>query len=227
MPHPEDVYTPPLSPGIRLRWHGTPATEATCATLAQNLAEESGWQPYTQFALVQAVWRDPATGETVDLSCYDSVYERVRYPTDYLWGPGARADALAWLRESPPTSDTVSMLDRTFVIREHEGHVWLPMRPGMLATTPSGSREGHWYLVGADTPDQAFAHVRAMLSGEKACKPSKTCPTCFAETIAHGKRTTVLAAAGLAPDDGMNLPPAFGLPGPGSDTQSIRLPLVQ
>lgn len=216
------LYPAPLTRDtVVLAWNEN--TASTCATLAENLAEDFGWDEYTHFALVQAVWDDPAVNATFDLSRYDSRYETGPYPTDYLWGPGSRADALAWLREHPPAADTASMLDRSFVVRVHDGLLWLPMRPTIVAALPPGSREGHWYLVCADTPNHAFAHVRTLFSGADTCKPWKTCPACHAETLAHGKRATVLAAAGIAATDHTELPPAFHLPGPGGGIQSIRL----
>jgi hypothetical protein len=169
------------------------------------------------------VWHDLAAGAIGDLNRYDSMYETVLYPTDYLWGPGSRADALAWLQKNPPTSDTVSTRDRSFVVRVHDGLIWLPMRPATVAALPPGSREGHWYLVRADTPNHAFAHVRTLFSVADTCKPSKICLGCHAETLAHGERAAVLAAAGIVPSKGTDPPPAFHLPGPASGIQSIRM----
>jgi hypothetical protein len=216
------LYPAPLTRDtVVLAWNEH--TASTGATLAENFAEDYNWDEYTHFALVQAVWFDPAADATFDLSRYDSRYETGPYPTDYLWGPGSRADALAWLQGQPPTADTASMLDRSFVVRVHDGLIWLPMRPATVAALPPGNREGHWYLVGADTPNQAFAHVRTLLSDTGTCKPWKTCPACHAETLAHGKRATVLATAGVAATQATQLPPAFHLPGPGGGIQSIRL----
>ncbi len=33
---------------------------------------------------------------------FDSQYEKSRYPTDYLWGPGSREEALVWLEHHDP-----------------------------------------------------------------------------------------------------------------------------
>lgn len=184
------------------------ATGDRASSLAGNLAEEAGWEPFTDFAFVQGEW--PSTG---DLDTYDSWFETTATPVDYLWGPGSRADALTWLEGHPPTTDTVSILGRRFMIRVDAEHVWRPMRPEVAAALPANRRDGHWYLVGADTPDLAFTHTRGLLDGGAKCGLASTCPACGARNFDHGDWLAVLKRARIT-RGGVALPPDFCLPGP-------------
>lgn len=188
-------------------------------SLAANLCDGSGWESYTDFAFVQGVWHPNGS----DLSRYDSVYETTADPTDYLWGPGTRREALSWLREHPAFTDTVSARDRQFAIREHDGMLWLPMTPEKAAEQPAGKRVGHWYLIEADTPTNAFAHVRSLYLEGSQCQRIKVCPSCYAVTVAEGKLRTIVDAARLRHVQMQAAVADFFVPGLGSGIRAVPL----
>lgn len=195
-----------------------PETTACCSSMAQNLANPSGWESYSEFAVVQAVW----PGVPPDLTRYDSMYETLPHPTGYLWGPGPRRDALDWLASHPPRADTVDTRGRLFAIRFAGGHLFLPMRPEVAAAQPSGARSGHWYLIGADTPSNAFNHVRSLHMSSNTCTPGETCKNCYAETRAEGGLVRVLDTVGISATPGQHVPDFF-VPGMGGGIRSIAL----
>lgn len=211
------LYPAPLTRHtVVLAWNS--ATGDSANSLAGNLAEEAGWEPFADFALVQGAWPS-----SVDLDSYDSWFETTATPVDYLWGPGSRADALAWLEDHPPTTDTVSILGRRFMIRVDTERVWRPMRPDVAAALPASRRGGHWYLVGADIADFAFAHVRGLLAAGARCGLASTCPGCGARNLDQGEWLAVLKRARIT-RDGVALPPGFHLPGPWGGTQFAARP---
>jgi hypothetical protein len=115
---------------------------------------------------------------------FDTHFERTRLPCDLLWGPGAMADAGTWVEANHPTTDTVTYLDRVFVLRIHEGRVSLPRRPEVALALPPDAREGRWVAVQADFPDDAFAHVRHVRD-ELPC-PSPRAAACPITAIFDG-----------------------------------------
>ena len=201
------LYPAPLTRHtVALAWN--PATHSSASSLADNLSQPEGWHEFTDFALVQAPWPAPD-----DLHDYDSWFETTTHPVDYLWGPGSRVDALTWLDGHPPVTDTVEVLGRQFLIRVAEERLWRPMRRQTAARMLADSRSGHWYLVGADTPAAAFAHVRNVLTGGATCHLASICPGCDALSIEDGDLTALLEGVGdenCAPV----VPPDFHLPGP-------------
>jgi hypothetical protein len=90
---------------------------------------------------------------------FDTRYETTRFPTDYLWGPGTREEARAWLEHEQPEGDSVDFTDRVFLVQDH-GRLLPPMRPAVAAGLPDHVRIGVGHAVRADFPDDAFAHVR-------------------------------------------------------------------
>jgi hypothetical protein len=80
----------------------------------------------TSFIALRAVPND-------ELTSYNSVYETTRYPAELLWGPGTEAQLQAWAPTAPTDTDSVTYLDRYFLVREHDGEVDLPMRPSIAA----------------------------------------------------------------------------------------------
>lgn len=198
------LYPAPLTRDTAvLAWNR--ATGDCATSLAPNLAGQDGWEQYTDFAIVQAAWH------SVDLDTYDSWFETTVAPVDYRWGPGSRADALVWLDEHPPATDTASVLGRKFMVRVESERVWRAMRPEIAASLPPGLRSGHWYLIGADTGDRAFAHVRGVLNPEARCGPEHTCSACSARNVDHGEWLAVLSRAAIT-RDGADLPPDFHFP---------------
>jgi hypothetical protein len=145
---------------------------------------------------------------------FDTRYETTRFPTDYLWGPGTREEAQAWLEQERPEGDSVDFTDRVFLVQDH-GRLLPPMRPAVAAGLPADERLGVWHAVRADFPDDAFAHVRG--SGDRSSGHARqpgNCPACSAEVLGSGSYDQALraAAAALGPIQAVQLP-------------SVRLPL--
>jgi hypothetical protein len=109
------------------------------------------------------------------LEAFDARYDTTPYPLKYLWGPGARDQAISWLAENQPVGDEVSPLDRLFLIRRKGGKVYLPVRPENFLGLPSQHRRGTWKLVMADFPNDAHYHVRHQNQGHKECPDEHGC----------------------------------------------------
>ena len=211
------LYPAPLTRHtVALAWN--PATHSSASSPADNLSYPEDWDEFTQFALVQAPWPAPD-----DLHDYDSRFETTTYPVDYLWGPGSRADALTWLDGHTPVEDTVEVLGRQFLIRVAEGRLWWPMRPQTAAGMPADSRSGHWYLVSADSPVEAFAHVRNVVASGATCSLDSICPGCGALGLGDGGLTAVLEGIGHEAHT-PTAPPDFHLPSPMSGRRYAVLP---
>jgi hypothetical protein len=185
---------------VAIAWN--PTTGAICTTVAANLTASHRWDRYTHYAIVQSVWIDDAPHIDPKLEQYDSVYETTPYPTEYLWGPGSRHDAMAWLDGADAAPDTCTTLDREFAIRVDDGVVWRPMRPANAGGLAAELTGGTWYLVRADAPDHALNHVRQLVAG-RPCMATGPCPNCPVEGLAYGPHHEVLTAHGIpvSPDD--------------------------
>jgi hypothetical protein len=140
-----------------------------------------------------------AAGRDHELSEFDARYEVTSYPTDLLWGPGTREQAIEWLADAAPGGDKVQYLDRLFAIRRGVGKVDLPCRPEILAAAPEEFRAGHWHLVRADFPMDAYAHIGHTERGEPC--PDSGFGGCPVEDVAAGSWAEVAnAAAKQTPD---------------------------
>lgn len=150
------------------------------------------------FLLVRAVARRGVHPVDEHLLEFDSRFETTQYPSDYLWGPGSRAEALAWLEAAQPQGDAVDHLDQVLLAREHEGIVYPPMRPEVAAGIEAEHQPGRWHAVRADFPGDAFAHARGTLSdpGEHG-QPGTDCPAqgCSVHVLGAGSYKEALAAA--------------------------------
>ena len=112
-----------------------------------------------QCLIVRAIFDDEGVWE------FDGQYERTHLPAELLWGPGSTHEALAWLNVHQPEPDTTDYLDRLFVLRIHEGRSSLAMRPDVALARSGDRRDGQWFIVKADYPHNAFAHVRHIKNG--------------------------------------------------------------
>lgn len=160
-----------------------------CYQLA-NFDEPGDWQ----CLIVRAVFEDEGVKE------FDAQYERTRLPAELLWGPGSTREALAWVNVHAPKPDTADYLDRLFVLRIHEGRSSLAMRPDVALARSADRRDGQWFIVKADYPNDAFVHVRhiknEVVCGDpnpKVCqmKPGVTMtsppiPVCPVESMFNG-----------------------------------------
>jgi len=117
---------------------------------------------------------------------FDARYETARYPSEWLWGDGSPRDALAWLRREQPASDAVDILDRAFLLRFHDDLLYLPRSPDIAAAIGPSERPGIWYVVRADSPVDAFGHLRQALAGGFGCTRRGRCPRCPVEVIEAG-----------------------------------------
>lgn len=109
--------------------------------------------------VVRAVFEDEGVWE------FNAQYERTNFPAEFLWGPGRPEEALAWINEAQPKSDTTDYLDRLFALRIHESRASLAMRPEVALALPAERRAGRWFILRADFPNDAFAHVRHIKDG--------------------------------------------------------------
>jgi len=173
------LYPAPLQREVLvIGWSPTWSTMAEGAAVevmhADQLAERTEPDDWT-YLVVRGVWDDPRLWE------FDARYELTLYPTDLLWGPGTRTDALAWLAATAPEGDEIHHLDRVFAVRRLDGRLYPPCRPDVLLGLPSDDRAGTWDVVRTDSPDDCFAHVRHIAAGEP-------CGTrgCAADDIAQG-----------------------------------------
>lgn len=109
--------------------------------------------------IIRAVFDDEGVWE------FDAQYERTNFPAELLWGPGSREEALDWLKSAAPEHDTVSYLDRLFVVRIHGGRASIARRPEVALALPAERQTGRWLLVRADFPLDAFVHGRHVKDG--------------------------------------------------------------
>ena len=175
-------------------------------TLADNLRANDVPDEWA-YLLVRAVVSD------YDLGCFDAQHETTAFPSEYLWGPGSRQDALAWLEQQRPATDEVEYLDRWLLIRRHEGGLDLPRRPEVAAGLGEQERHGVWHLVRADFPNQAFTHVRQVGLQDSTCSPDGPCAHCAADTIGTGSWQEVMDLLG-----------ASGVQVSGIDMPDVRAP---
>ncbi|MBV9023889.1 MAG: hypothetical protein JO362_08875 [Streptomycetaceae bacterium] len=128
---------------------------------------------------------------------FDARHATTAFPTTFLWGPGPREEAIAWLSQNQPEPDLCDYLDQIILVREHDGHVGLPMYPNVAAGLPATEQRGTWYAVHVDRGLDALTHARAP-AGHASAGACRQCP---AETLATGDIAAVLAAARSAGAD--------------------------
>lgn len=205
------LYPAPLRREVTvLSWSGTERMrmEPAGALLVPTSLEDQEDDDY-QHVVVRAIplipdsrWDDDHWAE------FDTRYETTRFPTDYLWGPGTRDEARAWLEHEQPEGDSVDFTDRVFLVQYH-GRLLPPMRPAVAAGLPDHERIGVWHAVRADFPADAFAHVRgsADRSAGHVRRPGD-CSVCSVEVLGSGSYDEALraTAAVLGPIQAVQLP---------------------
>ena len=129
-----------------------------------------------------------------DLASYDSLYEAVASPCEYLWGPGTLAEAQEWLQAHQPESDQVQVLDRLFALRYHHTRLYLAQSLPVAAGLDPSKAAGTWYLVRADSPHDAFGHQLQRLAGPGDHVASGHC-SCPVEALGEGTVQEVLSKA--------------------------------
>ncbi|GGM66452.1 hypothetical protein GCM10011608_59620 [Micromonospora sonchi] len=163
-----------------------------------------------QCVIVRAFFGPGARLEDPDLHYFNSRYENTRLPTEYLWGPGSPTEAAAWLTTIHPTCDSVDLLDQVFAIRHDGDRLYRPMKPGVVALLDPGDQTGHWYLIQADLPQDAFIHIQRLLAAEPECRQAGECMACPVEILDQGTVEELVRRGHLAPTS-TALPPAFCL----------------
>lgn len=135
-----------------------------------------------------------------DLGSYDSLFEAVSSPCEYLWGPGTLVEAQDWIRANQPEGDQVQLLDRLFALRYNNARLYLPQTLPVAAGLDPANAAGDWYLIRADSPNDAFGHQLQRLIGNGTHVTSGHC-TCPVEALGEGSLQDVLelaAAMGVA-----------------------------
>ncbi|MEV6021606.1 hypothetical protein [Streptomyces sp. NPDC052036] len=186
------LYPAPLSRSIiAIGWNDS--GEYTTAGYASQLAQEDEEGRFT-YVLVRAVFC-PGGVTDPNLMEFDARSATTVFPAQYLWGPGPREEAVAWLDDHQPEPDLCDYLDQVVLVRVNDGHVYLPMYPGVAAGLPGAEQDGTWYALRVDRGLDGFAHVRAIADAGTEHAREGECSACPVETLASGDLTTVLQAA--------------------------------
>jgi hypothetical protein len=105
--------------------------------------------------------------------------QRTVYPCEQLWTGGYPELVVAIeTGEFADCADTVEHLDRLFFIRIEGDHIDEPRSAADLLTLDEPHQE-RWHAVIADSPYQAFLHVRDHTGTEPGEEPGRSCPECF------------------------------------------------
>jgi hypothetical protein len=88
---------------------------------------------------------------------FDAMYETTARPCEYLWGPGTWSEGAQWLKRESPAADEIAVLDRLFLLRHHDGRLYMPRTAPIAAALGEEDRPGTWYLLRADYPADASA----------------------------------------------------------------------
>jgi len=117
---------------------------------------------------------------------------RDRFFFSLLYESGTARGAMAWLRREQPAGDEVDVLDRLFLLRFHGDLLDLPRSPDIAAGAADDDKPGTWYVVRADSPADAFSHMRQALAGGYACANAGRCRQCPVEVIGSGSWQEVM-----------------------------------
>ncbi|WP_433493686.1 hypothetical protein ACQP26_19990 [Micromonospora sp. CA-248089] len=187
---------------VVMAWPADGSKRITVTADALADAVDPDDQPW-QCVVLRAVFRPDEHFADPGLRYFDSRAEVTTYPADLLWGPGTIADAAAWYTQHKPQPDHVDHLDRTFMIRHYDNHLYLPVQPQHAAALRRQHRTGNWYAIRADHPGDAYHHVRSIVTSA-GCQPHGQCQNCHTETLQVGPHHTVTAGiradAVLPPD---------------------------
>ncbi|MFD8560626.1 hypothetical protein ACFV1N_25415 [Streptosporangium canum] len=167
--------------------------------------------PSWRAVIVRAVFRAEEGIADPGLRVFDSRHEVTQYPAELLWGPGSLTDAAAWAAEHHPEPDECDYLDRIFLLRHDSAGLYLPMRPSVAAALPPADRPGHWYAVTADHPNDAYHHVRTLITAT-GCSRRGPCRQCHVETLRVGRYQQVMAAISNPVPPAPSLPPDAATP---------------
>jgi hypothetical protein len=130
--------------------------------------------------LVRAVLHDDG------LMRFDSMFEVTTYPCDLRWGPGTAAEMAVRVGQGDLCGDAVDVLDRLFLVQHHGDRIYLPRHPETALGLAETDRAGTWFLLRADSSQQAFLHARSVAIGDTGCSRRGQCQQCGVETIRRG-----------------------------------------
>lgn len=161
---------------------------------ADALRDDTGAEGFL-YLLIRSVSRPGSQYEDPQWAAFDTRFETTQFPAEYLWGPGSRSDALAWLDAEQPKGDTVDYLDRVFMLREHDGQLYPPMHPEVAAGLTEEERRGTWHTVRADFPQHAYTHIRGLNDNPATHSRTGDCKNCPAHHLGSGSHRQALQAA--------------------------------
>lgn len=190
------LYPAPLRREVVVMAWATDGSESCTALAAEAFAEfvdpdDRRWE----CVILRAVFRPDERVSDPELRHYDSRVEVTHYPAELLWGPGTITDAAAWFIQHEPEPDECDYLDRAFLVRHDGPELYLPMRPSVAAALPDQDRSGIWYAVKADHPNDAYHHVRNLVTRTR-CDRSGPCRECYTENLGAGPHHAALVQAG-------------------------------
>jgi len=187
------LYPAPIRREVIVMAWNTAGTAMNTA-LATDLphAVDPDDQPW-RCVILRAVFQPLELRADPGLQEYDSRVEVTHYPADLLWGPGSITEAAAWYGEHQPEPDECDYLDQIFVVRHAGDQLFLPMRLSVAAAAADGDRSGRWFVVKADHPNDAYHHVRNLVTGQAGCDRRGPCRGCHAETIRVGTHQQAIA----------------------------------
>jgi len=205
---------------VALMWNPghTEVSSAVIEEAARGIDHEasppSGDSDCWTYVLVRGVPHD------WDLLHFDAKFETARYPSEWLWGPGSAEDANTWLASNHPADDQVDILDRIFLLRYHDSLLDLPRNPDVAAGITEQEKCGIWYLIRADSPTDAFSHLRQDLAqGHPPVRSDGRCGACPVEVVGSGnweQAMSLLADNGITPNrragPDVRVPSRMGLP---------------
>ncbi|WP_260845015.1 hypothetical protein [Streptomyces sp. SLBN-31] len=175
---------------VVMAWNDEGSVEMAHADALRGDSDADGYH----YILIRSASGPGSRYEDGYWSAFDARFETTQFPADYLWGPGSRRDALAWLDAEQPKGDTVDYVDRVFMLREHDGQVYAPMHPEVAAGLTAEEQRGTWHTVRADFPEHAFAHVRGLSDGPGHARTGD-CRNCAAHHLGSGSHEQALRAA--------------------------------
>jgi len=119
-----------------------------------------------------------------DVSTFEPEFEHTAYPCKLIWGPGTWKQAVDFLGRSNIEEDDVVWADRIFMIRTGLGlrastgplgslfgvgpwadDVESPRSPGAVQALPESQRQGSWFVIRANFPNDALEHVMGKYLG--------------------------------------------------------------
>ncbi|WP_203717052.1 hypothetical protein [Asanoa siamensis] len=218
------LYPSPLRREVVVMAWTTDGSETCTAVAADAFAEfvDPDDRPW-ECVVLRAVFRPDERVSDPELRHYDSRVEVTHYPADLLWGPGKITDAAAWFAQHEPEPDECDYLDRTFLIRHDGTDLCLPMRPSVAAALADQDRAGTWYAVKADHPNDAYHHVRNLVT-RAGCQRNGPCGECHAENLGAGTYSVALVQAGHHAASAATLPNDVTAPHAYPRVQHVAVP---